>query len=231
MEKYNHSKKSELDGYLKYQEHGGETQIGKYNAKNEKLLSQKLSSKKEQFYIYWVNSKNKDCKLIGPSTKCFCDHRLKEHNYLDIGETRKVNCLSPKCACKHFCYIPVHGSADFKCGCKHSYQQHKIVTKKCKMCNCEKFKSSWTCSCSLKFGDHVLVVENRQEREKRGKVVKDVEGVGDPTRFGGFNDFIDLVEYGDRFEAKVDKFNEEIEPLENKTSFNALEIYNTPHIY
>lgn len=28
-------------------------------------------------YINWRNSKGKDCKHIGPATKCFCNHRLK----------------------------------------------------------------------------------------------------------------------------------------------------------
>jgi len=76
------------------------------------------------FYVNWWNDKGKDCKAIGPATKCFCDHRYKEHNYLKP-ENKIIKCEVNKCACKHFYYVPIHGSQDFRCLCKHSYRDHK----------------------------------------------------------------------------------------------------------
>ena len=32
-----------------------------------------------------------DCKMIGPETKCFCNHRYKEHNHLEPKD-KKVSC-------------------------------------------------------------------------------------------------------------------------------------------
>ena len=91
-----------------------------------------------------------------------------------------------------------------------------------------KFKSNWNCSCKMKFGDHVVVCETREERVGRGKVVKELEG-DRSLKLNGVNDFVDLVEYGDRFEAKVDEYNENVKVDVGKV--NALELYNMPHEY
>ena len=36
-----------------------------------------------RYVIKYTNNKGVDCKMIGPETKCFCDHRYKEHNHLE----------------------------------------------------------------------------------------------------------------------------------------------------
>lgn len=38
---------------------------------------------KQRNYIHWRNTDGKDCKAIGVATKCFCEHRLKDHSYLN----------------------------------------------------------------------------------------------------------------------------------------------------
>ena len=81
-------------------------------------------------YVSWKNSKGQECKMIGPSSSCFCGHRYKEHNFDDI-KTRKLFCKDKKCKCPLFSYVPVFGSSDLKCFCKHSYTDHDPVTKKC----------------------------------------------------------------------------------------------------
>ena len=106
-----------------------------------------------KFFVNWRNTKGNDCKAIGPATKCFCDHRYKEHDFYNP-VNGMIKCKTPQCPCKHFYYIPVHGSQDFKCICKHSYTDHKKVTKACNNCACKKFDSSWSCSCKLKFPQH-----------------------------------------------------------------------------
>lgn len=62
--------------------------------------------------------------MVGPETKCFCDHRFKDHEYLEPKDKTKVHCKVPKCNCKCYLYIPTYGSYDFKCLCKHSYREH-----------------------------------------------------------------------------------------------------------
>lgn len=34
---------------------------------------------KKRLYLCWKNSNGVECKMIGPETKCFCNHRFKEH--------------------------------------------------------------------------------------------------------------------------------------------------------
>lgn len=94
--------------------------------------------------------------------------RYKEHNYMEA-KNKKIKCKVRGCKCKCFYYIPVHGSYDFKCLCKHSYRLHDPVTRKCTKCNkCQKFTSKWSCSCGLKFDQHKTVIETREERARNG---------------------------------------------------------------
>lgn len=85
---------------------------------------------KNRLYLSWKNGKGQDCKMIGPETKCFCNHKFKDHDYLN-NKSSKVPCKGPKCKCKTFDYIPSHGAYDFKCLCKHSFKEHDCITKKC----------------------------------------------------------------------------------------------------
>lgn len=104
------------------------------------------------------------CKTIATSSKCFCDHPYKNHDYLE-GINGKVKCKYAGCKCMNYYYIPVYGSQDFKCSCKHSYQAHDVNKKNCKTCACKNFISTWGCSCGLKFGEHKTVSEHRKEKE------------------------------------------------------------------
>lgn len=65
---------------------------------------------KNRIYCSWRNQKGQECKMVGPQTKCFCDHRFKDHEYLEPKDKTKVCCKVPKCNCKCYLYIPVHGS-------------------------------------------------------------------------------------------------------------------------
>ena len=87
-------------------------------------------ARKNHLYVSWRNTKSHECKMIGPSSLCFCGHRYKEHNFDDI-YSKKIFCKNQVCPCQLFCYIPVHGSSDLKCCCKHSYTDHHPLTKKC----------------------------------------------------------------------------------------------------
>lgn len=44
--------------------------------------------------------------MIGPATKCICDHRYKDHNYTNAPD-KKVHCKVKGCPCTCFYYVPV----------------------------------------------------------------------------------------------------------------------------
>jgi hypothetical protein len=103
-----------------------------------------------RLYSTWYNPEQLVCKNIGPSSKCFCDHPYKSHDYLE-GTGGKAKCKASGCKCLNFNYIPIHGSQDFKCACKHSYQGHDKNKKNCSQCPCKTFTTSWSCTCGFKY--------------------------------------------------------------------------------
>lgn len=133
--------------------------------------------KGERMYTSWRNEKGIECKMIGPETKCLCDHRYKEHTHDVI--TLKTHCKNKKCSCPQFFYIPTYGSYDFKCLCKHSYKFHDPITHRCTKGNCggcnKGFNSTWTCACGSKFHEHTTIFESTSQRRGLGKPVDDME--------------------------------------------------------
>lgn len=85
-------------------------------------------------------------------------------------------CKRPKCVCPSFNHVPQFGSNDFKCLCKHSYTEHDPVSKKCAkgLCGCNRFNSTWSCSCGAKYNEHTTIFETREERLIMGKPVDDM---------------------------------------------------------
>lgn len=140
-----------IDEYLEYcnlvGDNGGVMMSEKEFAEYKKNYAQKAENR---LYHTWYNPDGVSCKTIGPSSKCFCDHPYKTHDFLE-GTKEKVKCKSPGCKCSNFYYIPIYGSQDFKCACKHSYQNHDPNKKNCTSCQCKSFASSWSCTCGFKF--------------------------------------------------------------------------------
>mmetsp|Transcript_4436 Transcript_4436/g.593 ORF Transcript_4436/g.593 Transcript_4436/m.593 type:complete len:85 (+) Transcript_4436:179-433(+) len=83
-----------------------------------------------------------ECKTVGPSSRCFCGHFFKFHNTDD--EEKKIPCREQGCRCRRYSYIPIQGSADIKCTCRHSYTDHNPMNRKCvsRGCQCQKFYTS-----------------------------------------------------------------------------------------
>ncbi len=101
--------------------------------------------------------------MIGPATKCLCDHRFSAHH-----SSGGTGCKS--CKCKAFFYIPTYGSYDFKCLCKHSYKAHSPLTQDCTKCPCKgPLKSTWTCPCGLYYPEHQTIIEDFATRRARNK--------------------------------------------------------------
>ena len=204
------AQQSSIDAYAVYVMNGGEQRFGPFNEKNHKLfLQDQKTNFKQRPYTFWRNSAGKDCKAVGPATKCFCDHRYKEHDFVNP-KNKMIKCLAKGCNCKCYLYVPVHGSYDFKCLCKHSYKVHDPSSTKCTKCPCLKISSAFSCSCGEQFGTHRTVVETREERLQQGRSVSEAEGIMMEAMGigGGLEDFSGLVGYGESFGRKVDDFND-----------------------
>lgn len=186
-----------IDAYLEYVNIVGDMDGGKLMSEKEyeEFKDKVRESRKNKLYVSWRNIEGKDCKMIGQASTCFCGHRYKSHNFDNV-KTRKVNCRDSKCNCKLFSYVPVYGSADLKCLCKHSYQMHDPRTRKCTRRNCAcmpEFSSKHPCACGLTFNDHQTVFESREERVAEGRDVDPkwmqennmIGGVGGLSNFSG----------------------------------------------
>ena len=80
-----------------------------YEAYKKKVFPLRL---KNRLYVSWQNSKGRDCKLIGPETKCHCQCRYKNH-VTDVTDpnakgARKLKCK--RCSCKGFTYVWSQGN-------------------------------------------------------------------------------------------------------------------------
>lgn len=213
----NNDAQKHVQAYLDYLNVAGDVDHGQNELMSEqefeKLKKEMAVKYKNRIYCSWRNSQGLECKMIGPATKCFCDHRFKDHEFVNP-KNKKVHCKVAKCTCPCFFYIPTYGSYDFKCLCKHSYRLHDPVTKRCKegKCGCnQRFQSTWTCSCGAKFPDHETIFETREERVKQGKQVSDMLRLNDelnaPMGQGGLMSFQSLVDGAERFENIIEPGN------------------------
>lgn len=185
-----------IQAYLEYRNIVGDDDGGKLmsEAEFEAYKKKVAEARKNHLYVYWVNEKGFECKAIGPESMCFCGHRYKNHNFDNV-KTKKINCKQPKCKCNLYEYIPVYGSNDVKCLCKHSYSLHDNITRKCSKCQaCPRFGSKFTCNCTSTYDDHKTIIENRQERLAKGKTVDPGWMTGNMTGgVGGLNSFAGMI--------------------------------------
>lgn len=113
------------------------------------------SPKDTSIRVSWTNTQGNECKRIIQPNRCFCTHSFEYH------ETPKTVgtafCLSPGCKCKCFQYVPYY---DLKCMCRHSYKEHDVTSKMCKMCKkCLGFVTNWNCKCGMKYELHETVFQ------------------------------------------------------------------------
>jgi len=185
-----------IQAYLEYKNIVGDDDGGKLMSDEEfEAYKKKVAeARKNHLYVYWVNEKGFECKAIGPESMCFCGHRFKNHNFDNV-KTKKVNCKQPKCKCPLYEYVPVYGSNDVKCLCKHSYSLHDNITRKCTKCDtCKKFGSKFTCNCTPTYDDHKTIIENREERLAKGKTVDPGWMSGNlHAGVGGLNSFAGMI--------------------------------------
>ena len=199
----NNDNQKHIQAYIDYRNIVGDDDGGKMMSEKEfESYKKKVSeARKNHLYVYWVNKNGFECKAIGPESMCFCGHRYKGHNFDNV-KNKKVNCKTTKCKCALFDYVPVYGSNDVKCLCKHSYNIHDVLTRKCGKCTCGHFGSKFTCNCTYPYDDHMTVIETREERKAKGKGVDPgwmtnnlSAGIGGLNSFAGMINDVYQLEY------------------------------------
>ena len=227
------SRAAEADqAYIEYENIVGGADGGKLlsPAEYEEFKKQVASQRANRLFVYWTNSAGLECKTIGPHSKCFCNHRYKEHKTDNIS-TKKVPCRVPKCPCNQFSYVPVYGSNDLKCLCKHSYKEHNPLRKTCTRpnCRCSGFSSTHSCSCSMHFNNHATQYYTKQERIAMGKPVDTIGGEMNAA-MGGLTDFSSLLDGIEREQLVGGQRQIEEAKVESRGNrISALDLYNTPH--
>ena len=209
--KFNSKNKADIQAYLDYINIVGNDDNGKLMSEKEfEDYKKNLKNKKrDHLYVYWINSIGFECKVIGPESMCFCNHRYKYHDYNNTNN-KKIKCK--KCQCKCYEHVPCYGANDVKCLCHHSYREHYLFSRTCnrRNCKCQKFKSKFTCNCGEGYDTHKTVIYTRDERIKDGKPVE-VGWFGDSLMNGGNS--IPLGNYG---EMMNDIYDTEFKNMERK---------------
>lgn len=209
-----------IQAYLEYRNIVGDDDGGKLmsEAEFEAYKKKVAEARKNHLYVYWINQKGFECKAIGPESMCFCGHRYKNHNFDNV-KTKKINCKTAKCKCKLYEYIPVYGSNDVKCLCKHSYSLHDNITRKCTKCTtCQTFGSKFTCNCTMTYDEHSTIIENREERLAKGKAVDPGWMANNLTAgVGGLNSFTGMINdvYELEYQALLNDPNKKPELMED----------------
>jgi len=209
-----------VDAYWEYNKIVGSDDGGhlftpdEYDQYKKEVLPMRM---KNRLYVSWVNTTGMDCVMIGPETKCFCQHRYKEHqtDYKDLPNARPIPtpCKQAGCPCSSFTYVPRNGSQSIRCGCKHTTEEHKpgkpfnCIKAGCK---CAGFKSSYTCNCGEPTHAHYTLVETKDERIARGHPVgQDVpyQAMGGLTGFSSLADGYMRLDPSGRGRPDDDFFN------------------------
>ncbi|XP_002126539.2 protein FAM221A-like [Ciona intestinalis] len=175
---------SNVDAYFEYRSIVGDDDHGRlfspeeYEAYKKKVLPMRMENR---LYVSWSNPEGMDCKLVGPETLCFCQHRYKQHvtDFKEkVKDTKELKCKIVGCRCTGYNYVPRNGTQPLRCHCKHQATEHSEKSPfLCKnhKCGCSGFRSSYRCGCGSLLEDHVTKVETREERIKRGHPVANYE--------------------------------------------------------
>ncbi|CAK8686005.1 unnamed protein product [Clavelina lepadiformis] len=173
---------SAIDAYFEYRNIVGDDDDGilftpkEYEAYKKKVLPMRM---KNRMYVSWSNPTGLDCKLIGPETMCFCQHRYKGHRTdftESVSESSEIQCKVKSCKCSGFKFVPKNGNQFLRCHCKHLVTEHQVSGPyPCGRCKCREFDSSFRCGCGYLINEHKLIIETREQRAERGHPVANYE--------------------------------------------------------
>ncbi|XP_047137338.1 protein FAM221A isoform X1 [Hydra vulgaris] len=190
-----------VDDYLEYTRIVGDDDGGnlftpsQYEAYKKKMIPIRM---KNRLYVCWASESGLECKQVGPETKCFCEHRYKQHitDFINLPSTRpiKIPCNALGCGCKAYFYVPPNGTQLLRCKCKHSTNEHSNSgKKKCVKvgCLCQQFCTAYSCGCGMGADKHKMIIETKKERQLRGMPV----GYDVPYKaMGGLTGFSSLAD-------------------------------------
>lgn len=199
--KFGPSAAASVDAYAEYKRIVGDDDGGvmftpeQYEAYKKRVLPMRM---KNRIFTSWVNPEGMDCKLVGPETLCFCNHRYRQHKtdfeVLPQDHPILLPCKVKGCGCYSYEYVPLNGSQSIRCTCKHFTEEHAAMSPhRCKngKCGCSGFHSSYTCGCGNPYSSHHMLVETKDERLARGHPVgQDVpyQAMGGLTGFSSLMD-------------------------------------------
>eukprot|EP00959_Pyramimonas_sp_CCMP1952_P037357 781541-Pyramimonas_sp.AAC.2 len=108
--------------YLEYERIVGSADNGVMLSEEEyeAFKRKAIEMRKDRLYVTWrCMSNGIDCKSVGPSSKCFCNHMYKQHSTDNMtraqSHKKDVHCKVPGCRCGQFNYVPGHGTWTIKC--------------------------------------------------------------------------------------------------------------------
>ncbi|XP_007901377.1 protein FAM221A isoform X2 [Callorhinchus milii] len=167
-----------VDAYVEYKRIVGDDDGGilftpeEYEQYKKEVLPMRL---KNRLFVAWASPNGIDCKLVGPETLCFCNHRYKQHktDFKEIPRERPIllPCKVHGCRCISYNYVPLNGTQPIRCRCKHFSEDHIEVSPfKCNKCSsCTGFHSPFTCGCGEPTYAHEMIIETKEERTARGR--------------------------------------------------------------
>ena len=100
--------------------------------------------------VYRQKGKDLDCYRVNSTSKCFCNHKLNEHEkYTDNQQNKLLKCQSVNCQCEAFSYVPSRPDEigeqwvtkrpgfdpttwHVQCKCNHGHERHDSKSKRCK---------------------------------------------------------------------------------------------------
>ncbi|KAK7098130.1 protein FAM221A-like [Littorina saxatilis] len=200
--KVDKSNAAAIDAYVEYHRIVGDDDGGvmmspeEYEAYKRKVIPMRI---KNRIYTSYTSPSGMDCKMVGPETNCFCQHRYKQHqtDFKEIPAERPIMlpCKVSGCRCVSYHYVPLNGGQPIRCTCKHMADEHNekapYVCKKGGCTKCTGFTSSFTCGCGAGHKEHRMMIETGEEREARGHPV----GQATPYQaMGGITGFSSLAE-------------------------------------
>lgn len=71
-----------MQAYIEYENIVGGADGGKLMSDKEyEEFKKEIADKRaNRLFVYWTNVDGLECKTIGPFSKCFCNHRYRDHN-------------------------------------------------------------------------------------------------------------------------------------------------------
>ena len=134
---------------------------GKAMMRQEALAAQEACE--TGVYITWRSSvSGAECARVASSSRCFCGHKLADHQTPSRTNPQPPRCAVKSCTCQRFDFVPSRPEEvgmwwlprrkgfdvrtwRAQCECKHGHDEHDPRTRRCRQCGCPCFRASYRC--------------------------------------------------------------------------------------